>query len=796
MENITVKGTLVKTLFQSNDGDFTIAIIRVGETIDGEVETDKWNCIKAVGNMSLNAGINYIFGLEEVDNPKYGKQYQVITVKRECTVENLTKEGFKTFLGEIATINQVKSIYEHFEDPRKVFSDGDFEALCTVKGVGEVTAKKLLQHYEEQKDYSEAYIEFGKWGFSPALTRKLVKSKGSVDLAIKILQDNPYRFIDVKGVGFKTIDVKALGFGIKPNDPRRVEAFIANYFDELAADGNSWVSAREFAIYLREEIYECDVEGAIKFIRDSDQYSIFKIEGESRIAANKYLDLEAGIAKELLRLLTSKTKMDLKRQDEIIKRVENKQGWTYSEKQREAVDSMLGKNVFVLQGLAGTGKSSCVNAVLQILQENNYSYEQCALSGKAADNLSQITGKNGSTIHRLLGYTGSGFRYNKQNPLPVHAVVLDEVSMVDIKIFYALVSALPNGAKLFLLGDGGQLDSIGVGIMEPLIESGLIPSEILTEIHRQALDSAMICHSLDFRKGKYPEDLVTKVNTRKVYGVNKDLGYTFVESKEEEGIAKETMIVYRNAIKKYPIKDIQIITSTIASGKVHCNMINDSCQRVANPATPDKKEIELKRSKDETFIIREGDKVIYVQNNRHTINASNPYTEKIVDGKTIRIPNKVPIFNGNTGLVESITYEIEEKIKKVDDVEVVEVNKVNIKIIVNFDGIGRVLLNEADIKSLQLGYCITVHKSQGSTIPCVIVALPFQFKLNSRELIYTAVTRASKFAYIVTSPKTLKSTLAKTSKKIHRTNLALLVKAEAVRLLKEKKSKKEGKKVA
>ena len=287
------------------------------------------------------------------------------------------------------------------------------------------------------------------------------------------------------------------------------------------------------------------------------------------------------------------------------------------------------------------------------------------------------------------------------------------------------------------------------------------------------------------------------MNVRRLYGVNKDLGYTFIESKKEENIAVETMRVYQAMLKKFSINDIQIITSTIASGKVYCNMINDSCQRVANPVSPFKKQIELSRSKEEKFYIREGDRVIYVKNNRNTLDPKKPYsyvTDK--DGKERRIPNNIPIFNGNTGLVESIKYDTKKIEKKVDGVIEVEEKIVNIEIIIDFDGIGRVLLKETDIHALQLGYCITVHKSQGSTIPCVIVALPFQFKLNSRELLYTAITRASKLAYIITSPKTLKSTLAKTSKKIHRTNLALLIRAEAVRLLKKKKQKKEGRKVA
>lgn len=786
MSDLTIVGRLTETRFKATDSDFTIGIVAIDKTIDGvPIYTqarygEQSNNIIVKGEMVLLNNTPYVFECKHVNDPRFGDQYQLISVKRENPVEELSADDFRLFLKDIAGDAKAKAILSVYDDPREIFIRGDKESLMSVDGIGEKFAEKFLQEYEDQKDYSQAYVEFGKWGFTQTMTRRIVKAKGSVELAIKILKDNPYEFIHEKGIGFKTIDAKALSFGIKPNDQRRVTAFISNYFDDQAAEGNSWISASEFIRHLQDNIYECDVLGTVKHIKEDDSYLSLKHSDETRLSSMRYSNVEAGIADELIRILTSKSNMELKNIPEIINEVEGSQGWTYAPMQKDAISKMLEHNVFVLQGLAGTGKTSVTNAVLQILYKNHYRYESCALSGKAADNISQLTGKEGSTIHRLLAHNGSEFAYGEKQKLPIHAVVLDEISMVDIFIFYALLKAIPSGAKLIMLGDSGQLDSIGIGVMEPLIESGVVPSVTLTEVHRQALDSAIISHSLEYREGKVPEELKIKADTRKVYGAKKDLGYTFVKYEDEDKIRVEVMKIFSQMLKKFSVNDIQVITSTIATGKAHCNMINDACQRLANPPSSDLPEVELKRSEEETYILRLGDKVINTKNNRRTINADKPV---VGFGDTAK-PNPLPIYNGNTGIIEKITERVGNN------------NKSYYEMIVKFDGIGRVLLKDGDIKSIQLGYCITVHKSQGSTIPCVILALPFQFKLNSRELVYTALTRASKFAYVITSRKTLLAALSKTSKKAHKTNLLLFIKAKVVQILKEKKKAKEEKKVA
>ena len=756
---IEVTGQLGRIIFEAKDSDFQIATLILKDVKDIKEAGSAEIVVK--GEMSLLNNTDYIFRGELIVDKRYGNQYKLISIKRKKLIESLSKEEFRDFLYNVAGETKVDAIYATFEDPRKVFAEGAVDKLKEAKGIGDYLAKRYIEIYEEQKDYGKAYVEYAKWGFTPSFTRKVVKDKGSVEIAISILKRNPYDLMGVQGIGFKTIDAKALEKGIKPNDMRRVRAFIANYFEELAMDGNSWIGLLELVQYLKNEIYECDIDFVVRYLNESDKYKIYNRNGLDCVSSINVFNTEQGIARELLRIMLGKNNMKLTDSEEVVKTVEQRQGWEYSPEQMAAIRQMVKYNVFLLQGLAGTGKSSVMNAFVQMLQKHYYEYKQCALSGKAAQNLAGITGKKGSTIHRLLGYGEGGFSYNERNKLPTDVVILDEISMVDIDIFYSLLKAIPNGAKLIMLGDSGQLDSIGVGVMDEMIKSKVIPSTTLVKIHRQAQDSAMITHSVAFRNGKYPTDLKTKAKTRKIYGVKRDLGYTFVSSQKESKISSETMMIYKTLVKKYGVNDLQIITPTISSGVVNCDQLNDACQLIVNPKSESKAEIKLEKSKDRTFIIREGDKVINTKNNMHTEDAE----------AEDEVKKQLPIFNGNTGIVESI--------------EMISEKAANM--IVNFDGVGRVRMKTKDIMYLQLGYAITVHKAQGSSIPCVLVALPFQFKLDSRELLYTAITRARHLSYIVTSPRTLKYSISKTSKQNHHNNLGMLLKLEAKKYIKQRK---------
>lgn len=738
--------------YEADDTNFKIAELTLLDNLDGEMHPNPYGSVVVKGNMDLLPNVKYIIRADEINDPKWGYQYNLIYSKRENPIEAMAGEQFKEFLATISNEKIADNIFDTIDNPREVFEKQDVVELSKVKGIGAKTAQKYFDSYQSQKDYSPAFVEFGKFGFTQPTTKKIVDYFRGVDNAISELQKDPYKIMEVPGMGFQIIDKKALVNGMHVNDKRRVKAFIKNYFDNQASDGNSWVLQTQLYGYLGQEIHNIDMKFVMNYVNESDNYKVFKRDGETCVADRKRFDIEMNIANELVRILNHKSNYELKHVEETIQKVQDEQGFDYSEEQYKAIKTMLNRNVFVLQGYAGTGKSTALKAVARIFQDNNLTMEQCALSGKAADNLSQITGKDGKTIHRLLGWKGEGrFDYDKKNPLGADVIILDEISMVDVDIFYSLLKAIPNGAKLIMLGDGAQLDSIGVGVMSGMLKSGIIPTQTLSEIHRQAQDSAIITHSLAYRQGKYPAELKSEDGKRRVYGVKKDLGYMFVPNGEEDQIVKETSVIFDAALHRFSVNDIQIITPTISSGKVNCDKLNQYCQIIANPAGHGRPEIKLKRrknGKDESFVLREGDKVINMRNNYKTVGEHGEVK---------------PIYNGNTGIIKKI--DVDYKMKSHDDVILT----------IDFDGIGRVGLSKDDLKSIQLGYCITVHKSQGSTIPFVIVALPFQYKLDSRELLYTAITRASKSAYIMTSTKTLNATIRKTSSVTHHNNLDILI---------------------
>ncbi|MEY8736477.1 AAA family ATPase [Lactobacillus sp. AN1001] len=753
MDKVVFIGRLGRVRWSAPDSDFKIAEIIVSKLLEGEIDTpyDFLDYVIVKGDFTMRDGVNYKLTTEVEHSPKWGDQYKLLFLQRENPVEKMDKEQFKEFLNQLT--KHGRKICEKYNDPREIFEKHNYDALCEVDGIGIATAEKLFVLYDNERDYSQAYAEFGKYGFTPEFTRKIVRFEKSVEKAVEHLEENPYYFMRYGGIGFKMIDNKALAQGMRVNDPRRVHAFIYDYFDDLESEGTSWVYTEDLHNHLRKEVYKVDIKDAMDFISKNDDFVVFKRSKGSCVAIRRLFDLEKQVGEELLRLLNSKCNFELKNAEKIIADIEKEQNWQYSVEQRQAIDLMLNKNVFLLQGLSGAGKSSTLNAVVKVFQENGISVSTCALSGKAADNLTQITGKEGRTIHSLLGAAidnnGSMFNYNKFNKLPIQVVILDEISMVNIDLFYSLISAINNGAKLIMVGDNAQLDSIGVGVMNGIMVSEVVPTITLKEIHRQAKESAVVTHSLDYRKGKIPSELEVKVGFKR-YGKKQDLGYMFVDDNETTSINKRTYSIFAQAVKKYGIKDTQVITPLTATGTVNCFVINSMCQALVNPSKEQNSMLDVKIGKNMVYNLRVGDKVINTKNSRDTTDPT---------GQTI-----IPIYNGNTGIIRSI--EIDEQDGKVK----------NRRMVIDFDGIGEVLVENSAIKNIQLGYCITVHKSQGFTIPCVIVAMPYHYKLDSRELLYTALTRASKEALLVTTAKALRFATKTTSKKVRHDNVSAMIK--------------------
>lgn len=736
-EIVEIVGSIERERYRN--GDFCIATMRVSEVRQGVLKRANDGNVIFKGDMRMIPQKEYIIRGRYEDNKKFGPQYQFLSNKLKNPIEDMSAKEFRQFLTDLSPYGV--RINKAYEDARKIFEEHNLEALTKIDGIGNVRAKELLDKYDSQRDYSPVYVEFAKYGFSTKVAKRAIDYYSSIDTPIERLKKNPYDLMEIPGLGFKKIDDKCLEHGIAENDPRRIKAFLVDYFEQLEMDSKSWIPVAQLKAYLRNEIFNCDIAETFKKLNADKNFVIFEREDEKRIALRTIYEMEKKVAEELLRIKNGSSDVELQDVDKVIGDIEKEQGWSYSTEQRDAIDTMLKENVVILRGPGGVGKTTTLNAVIKVLRHNNISVATCALAGKAAENLTQVTGLRGQTIHRLLGI-GSPFELKDQG-LEYDVVILDELSMVNISLFSELVRTIPTGAKLIMVGDSAQLDSIGIGVMRDAIASGTIPVITLNKIHRQAQESAIITHSLAFRAGNLPDGLSVKANWH-MMGKRRDLGYVFED--DEKNLLGDACKIFKYALKQYDVKDIQIVSQTTRN----CLMLNKAAQQIANPQK-DQDYYVVYEGKEYEYTLRVGDKVINTRNNYRTPDAD-------------RSSAFLPIFNGNTGTIESIDLEKGNK------------GEESLRMIINFDGMGRVVIDSGTVTNIQLGYAITVHKSQGSTIPCVIVALPFQYVLNTRELLYTAITRASKVCYLVTSMKTLRSTVKKTSGVKAKSNLVYFLK--------------------
>ena len=736
-EIVEIVGSIERERYRN--GDFCIATMRVSEVRQGVLKRANDGNVIFKGDMRMIPQKEYIIRGRYEDNKKFGPQYQFLSNKLKNPIEDMSAKEFRQFLTDLSPYGV--RINKAYEDARKIFEEHNLEALTKIDGIGNVRAKELLDKYDSQRDYSPVYVEFAKYGFSTKVAKRAIDYYSSIDTPIERLKKNPYDLMEIPGLGFKKIDDKCLEHGIAENDPRRIKAFLVDYFEQLEMDSKSWIPVAQLKAYLRNEIFNCDIAETFKKLNADKNFVIFEREDEKRIALRTIYEMEKKVAEELLRIKNGSSDVELQDVDKVIGDIEKEQGWSYSTEQRDAIDTMLKENVVILRGPGGVGKTTTLNAVIKVLRHNNISVATCALAGKAAENLTQVTGLRGQTIHRLLGI-GSPFELKDQG-LEYDVVILDELSMVNISLFSELVRTIPTGAKLIMVGDSAQLDSIGIGVMRDAIASGTISVITLNKIHRQAQESAIITHSLAFRAGNLPDGLSVKANWH-MMGKRRDLGYVFED--DEKNLLGDACKIFKYALKQYDVKDIQIVSQTTRN----CLMLNKAAQQIANPQK-DQDYYVVYEGKEYEYTLRVGDKVINTRNNYRTPDAD-------------RSSAFLPIFNGNTGTIESIDLEKGNK------------GEESLRMIVDFDGIGRVVIDSGTVTNIQLGYAITVHKSQGSTIPCVIVALPFQYVLNTRELLYTAITRASKVCYLVTSMKTLRSTVKKTSGVKAKSNLVYFLK--------------------
>ena len=693
--------------------------------------------IKLKGNTcTLEYGTTYkVFCKLSESHEIYGDTYELVYISKCIDISSKDKQ--KEFLKNVLNENLVDKLFDEYDDVIKLLEERDVKSLMKIKGIGNQVALKMIDEYEESKDYSSIYMELGQLGLTHTFIKKLVDFYHSPDTVIDVVRNNPYDLVRVDGVGFKKADEVACKVGIGQYDIRRIKGFLLHHLNEQGEAGKSYLNYQELmkALYdtlgfVPEEVVNATAKQMI------DNEDVVVLENGTKIALKRFYDLEKNIMNELLRLQIGRIKVIESDTDEfeselhkdyipksfnignwetIIQRVEEKQGFTFTDEQKAAIKLSLDNHVMALTGLAGAGKTSTANGICSLY--DNYNILACALSGKASVRITEATGLPASTIHRALGYQNGQFMFNKDNKLAVDIVLIDEATMINGTLFLSLLEAIPTGAKVIIMGDVQQLTPIGnCQVFADILDSNVLPVVKLTKPHRQALMSGIIPTSI--KVANQEQIFGNNFEGNEILGELKDMELDITSSKES---MSDTIINHfqTEMVKYNDIMEVQVCVPMRLKGELSCYNLNTKIQNIYNPKFNDSKEIEIlleKKNEDtKKYLIRVGDKVLNTKNNYKCTN---------VEGDT------TPVFNGNIGIV-----------KEIED---------NGYCTIDFVGIGEVVFSKTDSKNLELAYACTVHKMQGSGFTSTIVGMDTgSFIMNNSELLYTAITRAKKYCVLV-----------------------------------------------
>ena len=720
---------------EPQNNDWQIVRAKVIKAIDSDDSLElEYGQLTLVGNMVvMEPGAVYLVYVKKGWNEKFNKIQYDIQYSQEVR-EFGTKQQVEDFLEMFITQRQIKALYGITDEPLKLIDEHNVEELCKAAGIGEATAERIISRYEACKDYGPAYGELGKMGITKTLIDKLIGFYNSADTVLDIIRNRPYTLADdIKGIGFLKADEIALKNGFDRHDMERVKAFMIYVMNDVASNiGSTYISYT----YLMDRIDEIigrdtpqdTIDDALDFLIDNKiiwcNDRVFE-DGtvETTLALKRYYDIEKKLAYHIRRLVDAPSNIALsdKEINEKIKNQEKRQGWCYTDTQKYGVKVIADNNVVIIRGYGGTGKSSTVAGLLSCL-DDEYHFEQCALSGKASVNLTDITGIEGKTIHRLLKYNPSqGFTYCEEEPLDTNMVILDEGSMVDISLALSLFQAIPTGAKLVILGDTNQLPPIGAGnLLQDMIDSEIIPVVTFDKIHRQGAKSGIIPFSIEVANGvtHYKQSW----EGEEVLGELQDLkmiGFKCARDDEKPSVD----LIMREYKEMYQeCKDASQITVVLPTNtRGTCTkVVNKLIQDYVLPRRTRGDFIEIGIGKEKCNVYR-GDRILVLKNNYD-----------------------LDIFNGNVG-------------------EVLAINKEDNSLIADF-GRGEVEIKGTALNELDLGYAISTHKSQGSTLPYLIYCIDnTHYVMLNRQQVYTGITRAKKKATFIFETKALNSAI-RTSK--------------------------------
>ncbi|MBQ1902407.1 MAG: ATP-dependent RecD-like DNA helicase [Lachnospiraceae bacterium] len=679
-------------------------------------------------------GENYILQGELVDHPTYGEQFKMTTYVVTAPED---EEAMKRYLGSGAIKGLgpalASRIVKKFKKDTFRIVEEEPERLAEIKGISQRMAMEISDQMMEKKDLRDAMVFLGKYGISTSLAVKIYNHYGPT--LYRIVEENPYRMAEeVRGIGFKIADEIASRVGIHTDSDFRIQSGLIYTLNMASVSGNTFLP-REMLVHTCANLLGVNPEYIEPHV-DNLEVDRKLIIREGEVYTRTFYKMEERSADMLLQLCHRDAISESELETDIA-RVEQDEEIQLDEKQRLAVETAAENGIMVLTGGPGTGKTTTIRAMISYFENQNLDIMLAAPTGRATKRMSETTGYEAKTIHRLLEVSGgmmddgelpgenhSMFAKNQENPLEADVFIIDEVSMVDIPLFYALLKAIPEGAKLILVGDVNQLPSVGPGnVLRDIIQSEKIPVVVLDKIFRQASESDIVVNAHKINNGE------------KVVLDNQSKDFFFLKRSRGDIITSVMLSVIMKKLPPYVGVDpmeIQVLTPT-RKGILGVDSLNQILQEHLNP--PDGHKIEI-QSGDRIF--REGDKVMQIKNNYQM--------EWEVPGKyNIPVDSGLGVFNGDTGYI-----------KRIDSFAKL--------LVVEYDE-GRCVkypLNGLD--ELELAYAITIHKSQGSEYPAIVIPLlQGPVKLMNRNLLYTAVTRAKKCVMLIGDEQVFQNMISNTT---------------------------------
>ena len=714
----TVTGYIDHVIFRNEDNGYTVMVLK------GMEEEQELTCVGTFPAITQGAAIeasgNY------TTHPVYGKQFQIASYVEKMPEDALAMERYLGS-GAIKGIGAALAarIVRRFGDDTMRIVEEEPERLAEIKGISEKKAMEIAEQMTEKADMRRAMIFLQKYGISLNLGAKIYQKYGQT--VYGVLQENPYRLAeDISGVGFCIADEIASRIGIHTDSDYRIRSGMLYTLLQASGEGHIYLPKEE--LFSRASgLLGVDSSYMEKHLMDMvvDRKLILKeTEDGAVVYPTRYYYLELNSARmlcELNILCPEDEEMMAKR----INRIEKETGTRLDEMQKQAVAAAASHGLFILTGGPGTGKTTTINAIIRYFEEEGAELRLAAPTGRAAKRMTEATGYEAQTIHRLLELNGMPeeeqegravhFDRNSENPLEADVIIIDEMSMVDIALMHSLLLAVTAGTRLILVGDENQLPSVGPGnVLRDIIRSGCFPVVELKKIFRQASESDIVVNAHKINRGEQ-----VTIN-------NKSRDFFFLKRYDADIIIRVVIALIQEKLPRYVDAkpyEIQVLTP-MRKGLLGVERLNQILQRYLNPPDEKKKEKEIGQR-----LFREGDKVMQVKNNYQL-------EWEILGRYKIPVDKGVGVFNGDTGIMT-------------------EINEFAETATVEFEDGRQAEYSFKQLEELELAYAVTIHKSQGSEYPAVILPiLSGPRMLMNRNLLYTAVTRARKCVTVVGSETT------------------------------------------